>query len=326
MMIIHNIYTQTILIQMDPECRPSLPELIEWVDALSHASPLPAQHLSEEALQCRANRLAADEIRQTKLASKLAKAKAAAKVVPKKPVAMSANSVAARRLATMRGLPVPELSPHQHQQQHHDDFHSHHSQSQQHHNQQQHHQQEDYGQDEVNAQEDDGEFDPFANHTTASSSTAVPASTRAATAAVPPSFASFQEVEENYSREDSSFDPFSGGGSFGAAPSSAMGFDAFSTNTTAAGSSSEGFTSTAAEADFRNAAVSSDNFDAFGDEPFNTDHAAGAAVSGFAPTAPPSFQTSGGFDKFDETADVPVAAGFDSFAPTAAAAPANNGV
>ena len=317
-MIIHNIYTQTILIQMDPECRPSLPELIEWVDALSHASPLPAQHLSEEALQCRANRLAADEIRQTKLASKLAKAKAAAKVVPKKPVAMSANSVAARRLATMRGLPVPELSPHQ--QQHHDDFHSHHSQSQQHHNQQQHHQQEDYGQDEVNAQEDDGEFDPFANHTTASASTAVTASTRAATAAAPPSFASFQEEEV------SSFDPFSGGGSFGAAPSSAMGFDAFSTNTTAAGSSSEGFTSTAAEADFRNAAVSNDNFDAFGDEPFNTDHAAGAAVSGFAPTAPPSFQTSGGFDKFDETADVPVAAGFDSFAPTAAAAPANNGV
>jgi hypothetical protein len=186
-------------------------ELIQWVTAISQGQPLPPQNLSEEALECRAKRIASDEVRQSKQSAKLAKAKAA-KAVPKKPVAMSNNSVAAKRLAALRGQPLPEgdhnyaSSPH---------F--------------------------IDDSTDDGSFDPFGgsgpasvtNHTAPRAATAP---TLFPEAAPRSSFSSFQPSSTPASSAADGFDLFAssapsasvGFGNFDdAAPSTSAGFDAF---------------------------------------------------------------------------------------------------
>lgn len=75
--------------------------------ALSKGKPLPLYELSQEAERRRRDRLEANELRLKKAAAKkgppIANAAATPKAVP-----ISSNSVAAKRLAALRGGPVPE--------------------------------------------------------------------------------------------------------------------------------------------------------------------------------------------------------------------------
>ena len=95
------------VIQVDPEARPDIPQIITAVVALSKGKPLPPYQLSEEAERRRRDRLAANELRQKKAAAgkKCPSTNAAPKAVP-----ISSNSVAAKRLAALRGGPVSEGS------------------------------------------------------------------------------------------------------------------------------------------------------------------------------------------------------------------------
>jgi hypothetical protein len=237
--------------QLDPECRPGIDELLVWLTAVAKGQALPEQNLTQEALQCRASRLAADEVRQTKQNAKLAKAKAA-KAAPKKPVALSSNSVAARRLATMRGLPVPEGSSGARDSPQHEEEEGH---------------------------EDDHEgFDPFATHSAPAqhtefaprpSFTAFPAADAgsfdpfgtapAATAAAPPR-ASFSAPASSQG-----FASFGDDADAFGAPS-AGGFDAFGAESTAPAAHIDGFSEAVAFTNFDDAAATtpaSSTFDAF---------------------------------------------------------------
>lgn len=85
--------------------------MINWVTELSTNNALPAQILSEEALKCRADRIAASQLRDAKAnsrAAKLKQAQASARPAHKTVVHPSSNTVAARRLALMRGQPLPQ--------------------------------------------------------------------------------------------------------------------------------------------------------------------------------------------------------------------------
>ena len=75
--------------------------------ALSKGKPLPPYQLSEEAEKRRRDRLAADELRQKKAAAKKGHSTAAVSAAPKA-IPISSNSVAAKRLAALRGGQLPE--------------------------------------------------------------------------------------------------------------------------------------------------------------------------------------------------------------------------
>ena len=75
--------------------------------ALSKGKPLPPYQLSEEAEKRRRDRLAADELRQKKAAAKKGPSTAAVSAAPKA-IPISSNSVAAKRLAALRGGQLPE--------------------------------------------------------------------------------------------------------------------------------------------------------------------------------------------------------------------------
>ena len=288
--------------QIDPECRPTIVELIDWVTAIAHNQPLPAQVLSAEAEQCRAARIASNQLRESKANSKL-KAKQAAKPQPKKPVTLSSNSVAARRLATLRGH-APEDHEH-HEYEHHLESPSH-AALQQHHT------------EEVDS------FDPFGQHQETASASNQNGFTSAAgfeasfDAAPVASFAPFED--------DSSFDPFGNAPSASApavrAPSftSPSAVRAPSFTATPASSGNDGFSSfTASIGDAWDVPAfastpAAGGFDAF--EATNTS-AAFAADDGFAPTT--AAASTSGFSAFD---DEPSA--FDSFAPTPGAANGKN--
>ena len=77
--------------------------------ALSKGKPLPPYQLSEEAEKRRRDRLAADELRQKKAAAKKGPSTAAVSAAPKA-IPISSNSVAAKRLAALRGGQLPEGS------------------------------------------------------------------------------------------------------------------------------------------------------------------------------------------------------------------------
>lgn len=299
------------------------------MSALSSGQPLPHQVLSSEAQQCRANRIAADQVRESKASSKLAKQKAAqAKPAPKKPVQPSANSVAARRLAAMRGQPLPEEQQHQQQYSEYsvqegnavgvdrfgssaDYCNDQHSQTQQH------------------------TFDPFADHPAVATATTAPyvspsASTFAfstAAAAAPPR-ASFAEDSQDSA---AAFTPSSGAGAVEA-------FAAFNTSVPES-STFDPFaapavdvTANAAFKAFGATPTTSDGFSNFDSDETPSFYAFGAGVpsaaSGFdafqapglgadydfAPTEVASVggvKLSAGFDNFD--APVPTTTGFKTF-------------
>jgi hypothetical protein len=235
------------------------------VTAVAKGLPLPAQTLSQEALQCRAARLAADEVRQTKAKAKLAQAKAA-KAAPKKPVTLSSNSVAARRLATMRGLPVPEMGGlsvvndghHEEEEEEHD------------------------GNQEG--------FDPFATHSAPAHTTMVGSAPRpsftadagsfdpfgtAATAVAPrASFGSAPASSAGFASFGDNADAF-------AAPASASGFDAFGSELAAPVVEADGFGSVA---DSSFAASAFSNFDDAANTPVSSTFDAFAPDSAFEPS------------------------------------------
>ena len=302
-------------------------ELIDLVTTLAHGKPLPPQVLSPEAEQCRAARIASTQLRESKANNKL-KAKQAAKPAPKAPVPLSSNSVAARRLAAMRGQPLPDEPMHRESRYSGgEDF------------VQQHHSPVD---------DDDAEtFDPFAQQNQAVSTVSVPARAsfsapaRASfSAPTAPAVASFAAFDTSSSPEEDTFDPFgaasasassampsafpeadpSGGfanfsnsaadawdqPAFGSAPTSA-GFDAFAPTSAPIGN--DGFTPTGAVS--KDAGFSA-HFDAF--EPTQAPTSA-ATDDGFTPTgATRAAGFSTAFDHFDG----PV--GVSSFSPTSSSA------
>ncbi len=278
-------------------------ELIEWVTAIAHNQPLPAQVLSAEAEQCRAARIASNQLRESKANSKL-KAKQAAKPQPKKPVTLSSNSVAARRLATMRGHAPEDNQHHEHEHERYADSPSHAAFQQPH-------------------IEGADSFDPFGQHQTPASasnksgfaSAGFEVSFDAAPAAT---FAAFEE--------DSSFDPFGNAPSASVSAVRAPSFTSPSAvrapSFTAASASSNNdgfsnFTASAGDAWDSSAFASTPaagGFDAF---EATTATAAFATDDGFAPTT--AAASSSGFSAFD---DEPSA--FDNFAPTSGAANGKN--
>ncbi|KAJ1425866.1 kinase-like domain-containing protein [Ochromonadaceae sp. CCMP2298] len=94
------------MLDIDPECRPPVDELLSCIQSLVQGQPLPPPQLSQEALQCRADRLAAMQVRESKASTRASK-NAPVKVV-KVATAPSTNSVAAKRLAMMRGQAVAD--------------------------------------------------------------------------------------------------------------------------------------------------------------------------------------------------------------------------
>lgn len=213
-------------------------------------------------MECRAKRLAADEVRQSKLSAKAAKAKAA-KAPSKKPVAMSNNSVAARRLAMMRGQPVPESglsSPFTNT---------------------------DYNDDGA----DDGSFDPFGGSSAATSGP-VSASARALPSSANGGFGGLDAFTGNgagagagVAASTQGFDAFA---PTSAAPAPAAAVDGF-VNFGAATGGFDAFdappVSTAAPK--TTASFQPSGFDNFGDAP------AAAGFDAFAPTTAPIVATSG---------------------------------
>jgi AP2-associated kinase len=85
-----------------PEARPTIFELLLAMREVSKGSPLPPYELSAEALQRRAERIAADEVRKIKAKKK----PNATPIDTKRSAPPSANSVAAKRLAAKRGVSV----------------------------------------------------------------------------------------------------------------------------------------------------------------------------------------------------------------------------
>ena len=297
--------------QIDPECRPTIVELIDWVTAIAHGKPLPAQNLSAEAEQCRAARIASNQLRESKANSKL-KAKQAAKPAPKQPVALSANSVAARRLATMRGEPLPEQnykptayssSPAHAAPQ--AKFH-HHS--------------------PLSPEAEADSFDPFAQK---SGEMATASVFEASFEDAPtPSFASFEQ-----SSADDSFDPF-GNAPTAAFPSSVKpppkpvkrpsGTAAVASAAPVAppapaarATSNDGFASFSATAEAWGEPSFASTPAAGGFDAFATTESAAFVDDGFTPTgAPPSAGYSAKFDNFDDAPFEAQSSTFDSFAPT----------
>lgn len=90
------------MLDIDPEARPSIAELLTMLVELAAGRPLPAYELTAEAIKRREDRIAANQVRESK-----AKKKAAPVVPLRKGVPPSANSVAAKRLAAKRGQPLP---------------------------------------------------------------------------------------------------------------------------------------------------------------------------------------------------------------------------
>eukprot|EP01034_Spumella_vulgaris_P021833 gene21833-27904_t len=85
------------MLDVDPEARLSVAQCLECTAALASNRPLPDFPLSAEAAQRRAERIAANELRQSKQ-------KKVVVAAPRKVVApLDSNSVAARRLAAKRG-------------------------------------------------------------------------------------------------------------------------------------------------------------------------------------------------------------------------------
>jgi len=290
-------------------------ELIDWVTAIAHGKPLPAQNLSAEAEQCRATRIASNQLRESKANSKL-KAKQAAKPAPKQPVALSANSVAARRLATMRGQPLPEenhkpvayLNSPAHGA----------SQAQYKHN--------------SPGSAEEGSFDPFAQKSGGESPS--PVFEASFEDAPTPSFASFEQ-----SAADDSFDPF------GNAPTAAFPSPVKPppkpvkrpSGTAAVTSAAPPAAPTAPPAPAARAA-SNDGFASFsatteawgepsfastpaagGFDAFATNENAAFVDDGFTPTgAAPSggYSSSAKFDNFDDAPFEAQPSSFDNFAPT----------
>eukprot|EP01039_Chlorochromonas_danica_P000800 gene800-868_t len=86
------------MLDIDPEARPTVAELLEMVVELAAGRPLPPYQLTEEAIKRREARLEADKVRECKN-----KKKAAPAPPPRKGQPPSSNSVAAKRLAAKRG-------------------------------------------------------------------------------------------------------------------------------------------------------------------------------------------------------------------------------
>eukprot|EP01038_Epipyxis_sp_PR26KG_P007941 gene7941-10775_t len=87
------------MLDIDPEARPSIQQLLEMVTVLATGNPLPSYELSSEALQRRQDRIAANKVRESKnVVKKVAPAPIQKKVLP-----LDSSSVAARRLAAKRG-------------------------------------------------------------------------------------------------------------------------------------------------------------------------------------------------------------------------------
>lgn len=86
-------------LQIDPEARPTVLDLLLAMREISRGAPLPPYELSPEAVQRRAARIAADEVRKAKAKKKTGP------TVPevKRAAPPSVNSVAAKRLAAKRG-------------------------------------------------------------------------------------------------------------------------------------------------------------------------------------------------------------------------------
>lgn len=97
-----------VSVQIDPEARPIILELLLAMREISKGSPLPPYELSAEALQRRAARIAADEVRNTKAKKK----PTATPIDTKRSAPPSANSVAAKRLAAKRGVSVEVTDNH----------------------------------------------------------------------------------------------------------------------------------------------------------------------------------------------------------------------
>jgi hypothetical protein len=319
-----------LFIQIDPECRPSIVELIDLVTTLAHGKPLPPQVLTPEAEQCRAARIASTQLRESKANNKL-KAKQVAKPAPKAPVPLSSNSVAARRLAAMRGQPLPDEPLHRESRYSGgEDF------IQQHHSP---------------VDDDDAEtFDPFTQQNQAVPAVSVPAGASFSAPTLParasfsapmaPAVASFAAFDTSSPGEDS-FDPFgaasasapsavpstfpkadpSGGfanfsssaadawdqPAFGSAPPS-VGFDAFAP--TGAPIGDDGFTPTGAASKDTGFSAQFDAFEATPAPSSTTDD--GFTPTGTGATTATGFPTT--FDHFDGPTDV------NSFSPTASAA------
>jgi hypothetical protein len=96
------------MLDIDPEARPIILELLLAMREISKGSPLPPYELSAEALQRRAARIAADEVRNTKTKKK----PTATPIDTKRSAPPSANSVAAKRLAAKRGVSVDATDNH----------------------------------------------------------------------------------------------------------------------------------------------------------------------------------------------------------------------
>jgi len=87
------------MIDIDPEARPTIIQLIESTTAFSQGKPLPPYQLTNEAKKKREERIAANTVRENKKAIKKP-----TNVVPlKNTLPLDSNSVAARRLAVKRG-------------------------------------------------------------------------------------------------------------------------------------------------------------------------------------------------------------------------------
>lgn len=91
---------------MDPESRPTVNDLLNWVVELAGGRPLPPHSLSEEALRRRTERLEADKL---DVKSKK-KPVANDSNISRKGTIPSADSVAAKRLAAKRIQTMPTQS------------------------------------------------------------------------------------------------------------------------------------------------------------------------------------------------------------------------
>lgn len=97
------IFVFIFCFKIDPEGRPSIPELLECARALLTGQPMPTLVVPEAVLQRRIERAENDKRRMQLLASKQKKNVAPA---PRAPAPLDSNSVAARRLAAKRGQVV----------------------------------------------------------------------------------------------------------------------------------------------------------------------------------------------------------------------------
>jgi len=91
------------MLDIDPEARPSIGQIIDAITALLRNEPLPHYELSEEAIKKRQERL---DREAHKAAKRDQKKKGKDIITPKRNAHLDSNSVAARRLAAAKGLPV----------------------------------------------------------------------------------------------------------------------------------------------------------------------------------------------------------------------------